>query len=162
MPAMARTPRRHSLAWLQGLACGTVAALMPGMALLLGVLLLPVGLALLYDRQTGRPVARAVLLCGAAGVVTPVIALWNGGNSVEACVGLLGDLRVVGTAWSAAAAGWLLAELAPVAALVLLELSAQAKAARLRAERAALVEEWGLEPGSEGGDLVRRGDGGAG
>jgi len=151
MPAMARTPRRHSLSWLQGLACGTLAALMPGMAVLLGVLLLPGGLALLYDRQAGRPVARTVLLCGAAAVVTPVLALWNGGNGLDVCLALLGDLRVVGTAWSAAAAGWILAEIAPVAALVVLEFSTQARAAQLRAERAALIAEWGFEEAAAGG-----------
>ncbi len=58
MPAVARRPRRHSLVWLQGLGCGAVVALVPAMALLLGALLLPGVLAVVYDRQAGRPVAR--------------------------------------------------------------------------------------------------------
>ncbi|HUB14284.1 MAG TPA: hypothetical protein VMB34_20195 [Acetobacteraceae bacterium] len=145
MATVARRPRRHSLTWLQGLGCGAVVTLLPAMALLLGVLLLPGGLALLYDRQPGRPVARTVLLCGTAAVVAPVLGLWNAGNTVDACLGLLGDLRVVGTAWSAAALGWILAELAPVVALVVLEATTQARAAGLRSEREKLKAEWGFE-----------------
>jgi hypothetical protein len=146
MAAKARTPRRHSLAWMQGLGCGAVVALVPALALLLGVLLLPGVLAVLYDRQGGRPVARTVLLCGSAATLAPTLALWGTGNSMDACMILLGDLRVVGTAWSAAAAGWILAELAPVAALIVLEAITQARAARLRAERDRLVAEWGFGP----------------
>jgi hypothetical protein len=145
MPAMARTPRRHSLVWLQGLGCGAVVALVPAMALLLGVLLLPGVLAVLYDRQGGRPVARTVLLCGTAATIAPVLALWSAGDNMDACLGLLGDLRVVGTAWSTAAAGWILAELAPLAALVVLEAITQTRAARLRAARERLVAEWGFD-----------------
>lgn len=144
MAANTGAPRRRSLTWLQGLGCGALAALVPGMAVLLGMLLLPAGLAMLYDRQGGRPVARAVLLFAAAAAVRPVMALWVAGNSVDAALGLLGDLRVVGTAWSAAAAGWILAELAPVATLVVLEASTRTRIARLRAERRKLAEEWGF------------------
>jgi hypothetical protein len=145
MRSMAGTPRRHSLVWLQGLGCGAVVALVPAMALLLGVLLLPGVLAVLYDRQGGRPVARTVLLCGTAASVSPTLALWGAGNAMDAGLALLGDLRVVGTAWSAAAAGWLLAELAPVVTLVVLEAVTQTRAARLRAEREKLVAEWGFD-----------------
>jgi len=146
MRAMARAPRRHSLVWLQGLGCGAVVTLVPALALLLGVLLLPGVLAVLYDRQGGRPVARTVMLCGTAASVPTMLALWGAGNSVDACLALLGDLRVVGTAWSTAAAGWILAELAPVAVWAVLEAITRTHAARLRAERQKLAEEWGNEP----------------
>ena len=145
MPAVARAPRRHSLAWLQGLGCGAVVALVPAVALLLGVLLLPGVLAVLYDREAGRPVARTVLLCGTAAAIAPVLALWGAGDTVDACLGLLSDLRVVGSAWSAAAVGWIVAELAPVVALVALEAMTATRAASLRAERARLLAEWGFE-----------------
>jgi hypothetical protein len=145
MPVMARTPRRRSLAWLQGLGCGALAALFPAMALLLGVLLLPGVLAVLYDRQGGRPVARTVLLCGTAATVAPVLALWGAGDNMNACFVLLGDLQVVGTAWSAAAAGWILAELAPVVALAVLEGITQTRSARLRSARERLAVEWGFD-----------------
>jgi hypothetical protein len=145
MPATARTPRRHSLAWLQGLGCGAVVALIPAMALLLGALLLPGVLAILYDRQGGRPVARTVLLCGTAATIAPVLTLWRADNTMDACLVLLGDLGVVGTAWSAAAAGWILAELAPVATLVVMEAFTQTRAARLRAAREKLAADWGFD-----------------
>lgn len=145
MAAASGQPRRHSLTWLQGLACGAVVALLPGVALLLGVLLLPGMLALLYDRQPGRPVARTVLLCASAATIRPVFALWDAGVSIEASLGLVTDLRVIGTAWSAAAVGWILAELSPVVALVILEAMTQAQAARLRAERDKLAAEWGFD-----------------
>jgi hypothetical protein len=47
-------------------------------------------------------------------------------------------------AWIAAAAGWLLAELAPVAVRAALEVLSISRQARLRAARAVLVEDWGL------------------
>ncbi len=74
-----------------------------------------------------------------------MLALWTAGNNMDACLALLSDLRVMGTAWSAAAVGWILAELAPVVALVVLEAITQARAAKLRAEREKLMAEWGFE-----------------
>ena len=41
--------------------------------------------------------------------------------------------------------GWLLAEITPIAVRAALEALSIARAARLRAERARLVEAWGLE-----------------
>ena len=49
-----------------------------------------------------------------------------------------------GLAWSAAAVGWLLAEIIPIAVRATLEGSSIARASRLNAERAKLVETWGL------------------
>ena len=57
---------------------------------------------------------------------------------------LAGNVRVVGTAWTAAA-GWLLAEITPIVVRMALEALSIARAARLRAERARLVEAWTLE-----------------
>ena len=58
---------------------------------------------------------------------------------------ILANLRVPGTAWSAAAAGWLLAETAPIGVRAVLEALTLSRAARLRATRARLVQEWGFE-----------------
>jgi hypothetical protein len=117
-------------------------ALVPAIALLLGVLLAPGLAALMLDRQPGRPIARSVLLCGGAFCIRPVGALWSGGQSVDAALGVLGDLNNIGTAWSAAAAGWFMAELLPLVVRVVLEAADAARAARLRAARAKLMEEW--------------------
>jgi hypothetical protein len=145
MRAMAGAPRRHSFVWLQGLGCGAVVTLVPALALLLGALLLPGGLAVLYDRLGGRSVARTVLLCGSAACVAPGLALWGAGNGMDASLALISDIRVVGTAWSMAAAGWLLAELAPVVVLVVLEAATRTRALHLRAERDKIATEWGFE-----------------
>jgi hypothetical protein len=64
---------------------------------------------------------------------------------MAAATSILANLQVPGIAWSAAAAGWLLAEIAPVAVRAVLEGMTISRAARLRAERARLVEEWGFE-----------------
>jgi hypothetical protein len=71
--------------------------------------------------------------------------LWAGGHGMAASVALATDADVVGTAWAAAAAGWLLAELAPVAVRVMLEALSLRQAARLRAIRTELAAEWGLD-----------------
>lgn len=122
-----------------------MAALVPGMAVLLAMLFLPAGLAMLYDRQGGRAVARTVVLFSAATSIKPVVALWQAGNSLQACATLLGDVRMVGTAWSAAAAGWIFAELVPVVALTVLETTTRARTLRLRSERSRLAQEWGFD-----------------
>ncbi|MBN8872654.1 MAG: hypothetical protein J0H67_07450 [Rhodospirillales bacterium] len=144
-----RQPKRHSLVWLQGLACGALAALVPSLALMVGILLGPGLVTLVLDQEPTKPVARAVLLCGVAAIVDPIRQLWSAGHGLEASLALAGDLRVVGAAWSAAAAGWLLAELAPVVVRVVLEAGGRARAVQLRAARARLAEQWGL-PAGEG------------
>jgi hypothetical protein len=120
-------------------------------ALLLGVLLAPALLAVVLDHQPGRPRARSIALCSMAAAVDPLRTLWTTGHTIATATALLGNLRIVGMAWSAAAAGWLLAEITPIAVRAALEGLGIARAARLRAERAKLVEIWGLEtlPGDQ-------------
>jgi hypothetical protein len=47
-------------------------------------------------------------------------------------------------AWSAAAAGWLLAEIIPIGVRAALDGVSVARASRLNTERARLIEIWGL------------------
>jgi hypothetical protein len=131
--------------WMQGLLCGGLVALLPPTALLLGALLGPALIGLFLDRQPGKPIARSVLLCTLAACIKPVRMLWGAGHGMAASIALATDADIVGTAWAAAAAGWLLAELVPVVVRVVLEALSLAQAARLRAARAAVAEEWGLE-----------------
>jgi hypothetical protein len=134
-----------SLIWLQGLACGAMVALVPAIALLLGVLLAPGLAALVLDHQPGRPIARSILLCGAAASVGSVRELWNIGQSVDASLAILGDISGIGTAWSAAAAGWLMVELIPIIVRAIMEAASLTRTARLRSDRAKLAEEWGSD-----------------
>jgi hypothetical protein len=142
-------PRQHSLVWLQGLLCGAVATLATPTAVLLGVLLGPALLALVLDRQSGRPKARSVALCSMAASIDPLRTLWVTDHSMATAAALLGNPRIVAAAWSAAAAGWLLAEVTPIAVRVVLDALSISRAARLRAARARLAEEWGLEAGDQ-------------
>jgi hypothetical protein len=139
-------PRQHSLVWLQGLLCGAVVTLATPTALLLGVLLGPAILALVLDRQPGRPKARGVALFNMAAAIDPLRTLWMSGHSMSNASALLGDMHILGMAWSAAAAGWLMAELAPIAVRAVLDVLSVARVARLRAERTRLAQEWGLGP----------------
>jgi len=135
-----------TLVWLQGLACGGCIALAPGPSTLVCVLLAPAIVMLLVDRSPGRPSARAVLLCGAAASVGPSMALWRmSGANIGNSFAMLSDPAVVSPAWAACAAGWLLTQILPIGIRVVLEASSLSRAARLRAERARLAEEWGGE-----------------
>jgi hypothetical protein len=71
--------------------------------------------------------------------------LWTVGHTIATATALLSNVRVVGIAWSAAAAGWLLAEIIPIGVRAALEGVSVARASRLNAERAKLVETWGLD-----------------
>ena len=134
------------MVWLSGLACGVLAAIAPGIATLAAGLLVPGAVALKLDREPGRPVARTVLTCGLAGCVHPVITLWNMGQSFDAAIAIVRDPATLGVAWSAAAAGWLLTQVAPLAVRAALEAAALARSTRLRAVRARVSETWGLNP----------------
>src|SRR5580658_2990855 len=141
--------KSNALMWIQGLLCGGLVAMLPPTALLLGVLLGPALLGLFLDPQPGKPVARSILLCTLAACVKPVRLLWAAGHTMAVSMALATDADIIGTAWAAAAAGWLLAELTPVAVRVVLEGMSLRQAARLRAVRAALAEEWGLDAGNQ-------------
>lgn len=139
-----RRRRGLSLAWVQGLLCGALVALLPAVAVLLGALLAPALLALWLDDQAGRPRARAIGLCNLSACVPPMRALWSAGHSVNASLMLIASPRVIGTAWGAGAVGWLLVELAPIGMRALVEALSAARAARLRTRRAALLDQWSL------------------
>jgi hypothetical protein len=146
----ATQPRRQrSFVWLQGLLCGALATLATPTALLLGVLLAPAFLAIALDQDAGRPRARSIALFSMAASVGPLRTLWTSGHSLFTATTLLTDPRVVGTAWSAAAVGWLLTEMMPLAVRALLDALSTARKTRLEAERARLVEAWRLDGSSE-------------
>ncbi len=136
----------RSAIWLSGLACGVLAAIAPGIAILAAGLLVPGAVALRLDREPGKPVARTVLTCGLAGCVQPVITLWNMGQSFDAALAIVSDPMTLGLAWSAAAAGWLLTQVAPLAVRAALEAAALTRSARLRAARTRIAETWGIDP----------------
>lgn len=141
-----RPDEPRSLLWLQGLLCGGLAALATPTALLLVVLFGPALLATLLDRQPGRPTARCIALCGLSAVVTPMRLLWAAGQTMQAAIALASDTETIARAWGAAAGGWLLAELMPIAVRAVLETISRTHAASLRQARSRLEAEWGLPP----------------
>lgn len=133
-----------SLLWLQGLLCGALVALAGSVALLLAILLAPAGLAAMFDRQPGKPTARSMLMCALGACVEPVGRLWSSGQSLSQALALATEPRVIGIAWGAAAGGWILSEVAPLAVRLALDVSARSRVARLRARRERLAEAWGF------------------
>ena len=143
--------RRSSLTWLQGLLCGALVTLATPTALLLGVLLAPAIAGFLFDREPGRPRARSIALCGMAASVFPLRTLWTTGHTLATASALLGDVATIGTAWSAAAGGWLLAEITPLAVRIILEAVSATHISRLQTERTRLIEGWGLAVSADKG-----------
>jgi hypothetical protein len=143
----ARKPlSQRSLIWIEGTLCGLMAAVATPMALLVAGLLLPGLAALALDRSTGKPIARAMLLLGAAAAVAPTRDLWEVGMTMAASMQLLTDPVTLGLAWGGGLCGWGIAEVAPVIAGLALDTQSVARASVLRKMRAVLEDEWGLEP----------------
>jgi hypothetical protein len=137
-----------SLIWAQGLACGGVLAFAPALGALLAALFWPVAVAFAKDRGPGHPIARGAALCAAASV-GPIRSAWSGGLGLDVTLRLATDPRVLASVWCAVGARWLLAELAPFAVRAALESASAARAARLRAERARLLAQWGWEESAD-------------
>jgi hypothetical protein len=130
---------------LPGLVCGAGAAVAPATCAVLAVLLAPAIVMVLVDREPGRPAARAILLCGSAACVGPLITTWRmGGDSTWT---LLSDSTVIGCAWAACALGWLLSQVLPVALRIAFSANTATRSALLRAERERLTKAWRLEDG---------------
>ena len=142
---MARKPKPakpkekgRGLVWIMGLACLGCVAVAPAACGMLAVLLAPAIVALLLDKAPGRPVGRAMVLCGSAACVGPVVIAWQTG------FGGFTDPIVFGPSWAACAAGWLGSQLLPIGVRALIEAASVTRAARLRAEREKLSKAWGI------------------
>lgn len=134
-------PKREggsSLFWVQGLICGGLLAIRPMLALLIVALFWPVGFAFALDRTPGRPLLRCVGICAVAGAISPLHQAWIDPAQLGASL----DPQTLGIAWAAAAAGWLLHEVAPLAVRAVSSVATVSRAARLRIERARLAEQW--------------------
>jgi hypothetical protein len=136
-----------------------VVTLAPASAVLIALLLAPGIGAWLLEREPGRPAARVALLCGAAMAVSPLVALWESGAGVGGAVTAASDAAALAGCWAAQAAGWLMAQLAPVLVRVALDAHALANMARLRGERGRYEAEWGIKEG-QGSALDPQGGGG--
>ncbi len=139
-PARQRLP---SLIWLQGLLCGALVTLAPGMAVLLASFLAPAIAAAVLDRQPGKPRARAAFLLSGAACVSPIRSLWSGSGDLAAALSIALDPSTLLRTWIAAGVGWSLAELGPVALRAAVTFADRIRRRRLEALRDRLREEWG-------------------
>jgi hypothetical protein len=147
LPVSTTVRRRRSWLWLQGLACGAALSVATGPVLMMGVLLAPALMAYAIERNPAKPAATTMLLFSAATTFTPLRDLWQGGQSIEGGLLMLGDPMRAGLAWVAAGTGWLLEEMAQAIAGQYSDIKTRHRIAALNKERAALVEEWGsFEP----------------
>jgi hypothetical protein len=77
------------------------------------------------------------------------MTLWTGGHTNAHAMALAGDLHVLGIAWLAQGAGWLMAEILPLFIAAALHAAAATQGARLRMARARYEQEWDLPPRPE-------------
>ena len=133
-----------SLLWLQGLICGAVLTFATPVALLAGVLLAPAVVAAVMDSAPTRAMTRAVFFASLAFTLGPLWHLIFAGRTMQEAVELISDPAVLGPAWLAGACGWALCEVLPVVLRSFAELRATARIAALKAEAAALREDWDL------------------
>lgn len=144
-------PARHrlpSLIWLQGLLCGALVALAPSMAVLLAAFLGPAIAAAMFDREPGKPRARAAFLLTAASCIEPIQNLWNGSGDMVTVLSLaLAPNTLLRTwilrTWIPAGTGWALAELGPIVFRAAVTFNDRRRRSRLEALREKLKEEWG-------------------
>ena len=139
-----------SLVWVQGLACGGMAALAPMTMAQVGLLLAPALLALMMDKRPGKPVARVMLLFALAASVEPIRVAWATGTG-PTLDRVLDPTPAMG-AWLAAALGWLLAQVVPLFVGAVVDAAHRSRSEQLRATRVDLVRTWGLEDLPPGDD----------
>ena len=134
---------------LLGLAAGGLLAFSPDIALPVAVLLLPGLIALAIDRSPDCGTARAMLLFQAAAAVHPVLDAWYHCAGIDGCMTYLAPWPAVLKVWLAAGVAWLLAQILPLALKALDDFRLQHRRTVLEIKRKALIEEWGLQQGSE-------------
>jgi len=132
-----------SMIWLQGMVCGAVLTFATPAALVGGTLLAPALLALVADREPGRPIFRAVALFGGAVSLEPLWHLCLSGDSMTTALEILSDPTMLAFAWVASAFGWALCEVLPVLMENAGKFAEASRVAGWKAELKRIEEEWG-------------------
>ena len=113
-------------------------------ALPLLCLFLPALLALVLEREPGRPMTRTLLLFGVAGAWDSIAAFWPAGSLRGADWTALADVHALVRAWLAQAVGCLLAEAIGLGFVLLADRESARVKAACETEIAALKAEWSL------------------
>ncbi|WP_158745869.1 hypothetical protein [Acidisphaera sp. L21] len=133
---------RRSWFWLQGVICGVAVAVVPGTALMIGVLMAPAFATYAMEQGKTRPLARGMMLRGAACTFMPLRVLWEHGGSLDASLDLLSDPGRPLLAWTACGAGWLAGQLADILTRLALDARSARALRQLTQERDKLIVEW--------------------
>jgi hypothetical protein len=128
--------------WLQGVICGVTAAAVPGTALMVAVLMAPAIATYAMEQGKSRPLARGMMLMGAACTFMPLRLLWEHGGSLDASLDLLSDPGRPLLAWTACGGGWLAGQMADLGARLLLDARSARMLRQLTDERDKLIVEW--------------------
>lgn len=147
--AGAKAPGR-SMLWVQGLACGLLLAMAAPLALVLGVALAPSLLWAAFAPASAQGTGRVMLVYAVAALAPFTTTLWDVAQSWPAAQMLLEGMRVPALAWAAQGGGWLLGQVAPLVARMVLDARVGVRAARLREARERLRAEWGMDDGPVG------------
>ncbi len=123
----------------------TVAAL--PLFLLFAAGMAPAAIAALVDTHPRRYLARAVAATNLAGMVVPVLALYDIGVNLPGAQHVLSDPQMWLIMYGAAALGWLLDFFMPAVARVIIDMRADQLQSQLEQRAAQLVKEWGEEVG---------------
>jgi hypothetical protein len=123
------------------LAIGMVFALPT--VLVIGMGLLPTFAALLVDVHPKKYAAWSVGLLNSAGLLPYLGDLWAKGHDLDGAFAVISDVVAWLVVYSAAAAGWLIYMAMPALGSVIVDIRSNRRIRRLKAEKQALIEEWG-------------------
>jgi hypothetical protein len=124
------------------MVCGVAAAVVPGTALVIAVLLAPAIAMYATEPTPGRPISRAMIFMGAASTMMPLRLLWEHGGTLDAALDLLSDPGRPLLSWFACGAAWFLGQLVEILTRFALDARARMAVRTMSAERDKLKEEW--------------------
>ena len=153
-PAAPRSKSRRGGATLIIVVGTVLAATMLPLCLLLIAGLMPTAVATIADRHPRRYLARAVAATNLAGMVLPVLGLFDIGVSLPGVQHVLSDPWMWLVMYGMAALGALIDWIMPALARVIVDMRAETLRRQLEERAVALVKEWGKEVGP-GGDSGR-------
>ncbi len=113
--------------------------------LVVGAGSLPTVVALVVDMHPRKFAAWTVGLFNFAGLMPYLGDMWMKDNSLSGAIGVLTDVVAWLVIYAAAGAGWMVYKGMPVVGGIILDMKAEGKIRKLKAERQKLINEWGKE-----------------